>query len=672
MKEAASPLSREIALRNHLVAILIAAAATGFVTLLPGHPGVWVQWTWLLHVFLGLLFSIYLTGYLALHVKRAFGLRRTLVSLVGVLVALVFLGVIASGYHLSALGQREADRWVYQWHVILSSLCLAVFLAHGLTGYQFSAGRKNKAVSDSNEYRPAWNLTVRYAGFSFAAVLFPTLIYTATLPAEKTGPVITPYQTPYGPHPFRPSQTETSTGTFMEPARTGNSAQCGACHAQIAKEWQASIHSQAGSDQTYQKNVNLLAKKKGMATTRYCEGCHAPVALISGQLTEGGKLDTPGHLLEGVSCLACHGVDQAVHVKGVASFRFSPPSDYLFARQSNPLALKVHNYLVRIQPRQHRKDMARDILASPQLCATCHVQFMDKDVNQWGWVQMQDEYTGWLNSPYSKQTHQTFAEGYLKRCQDCHFPLAKGSDPSANSEGMIRSHYSLGANTAIPYYTHDDGQLLRTKEFLQADKVRVSIDIPDRPDAVHSNAYVAPNIYDSKEVPDYCYIGETLKFNVVVANTQVGHNFPGGSTDINEVWLYVRASDGQNNTVFESGAMDSKGTVDQNAYFYKSIPIDRQGEPVWKHDLFNMTGDSFKRVIMAGKSDIVPYSIVIPDWVKSPLTISVSLKYRKFNDRYAHWALDDEGIQLPVIDMSTDMASIPVRIKPEIEALPTH
>ncbi|MCX7113935.1 MAG: multiheme c-type cytochrome [Proteobacteria bacterium] len=73
----------------------------------------------------------------------------------------------------------------------------------------------------------------------------------------------------------------------MEPARTGNSAQCGACHAQIAKEWQASIHSQAGSDQTYQKNVNLLAKKKGMATTRYCEGCHAPVALISGQMDEG-------------------------------------------------------------------------------------------------------------------------------------------------------------------------------------------------------------------------------------------------------------------------------------------------------------------------------------------------------------------------------------------------
>ena len=668
MKPATNPLLKEIAFRNHLIAIVIAVAITGFVTLLPDHPDTWVQWTWLLHVFLGLLLSAYFISYLAVHTKRALGLRRPLASLAGILVAVCFLGVIVSGFHIVLFGQLEARRWIYDWHIWLAIACLVVFIVHGYTGYYFSASHKTKSDSNPTGYQGAWKLSIGYSVLSIAVILLASIIYTAMLPTEKAGPAISPYETTYGPHPFRPSQTETSTGTFIEADRIGNSARCGACHKQISEEWQASIHSQAGSDKTYQRNVNLLAKKKGMATTRYCEGCHAPVALLSGQLTEGGKLDTPGHLLEGVSCLTCHGMDQAVHVKGVASFRFTPPSDYLFERHSGSIALKLHNYILRIHPQQHRSDMARKILASPQLCATCHVQFMDKDVNQWGWVQMQDEYTGWLNSPYSKQTHQTFSEGYLQRCQDCHFPLAKGDDPSANTEGMIRSHFSLGANTAIPYFTHDQAQIERTKSFLQADKVRVSIDIPERVNAVRSNAYVSPNIAQTKEVPDYVYLSETLKFNVIVANSQVGHNFPGGTTDINEVWLYVRVSDAQNNNVYQSGEMDKKGHVDKDAYFYKSIPIDRQGNPVWKHDLFNMTGDSFKRVIAAGKSDIVPYTVDIPDWVKSPLTISIALKYRKFNDQYAHWALEDETIQLPVIDMSTDLVSIPVRIQPEIES----
>jgi hypothetical protein len=666
-----NPLVREVELRNHTLAALLSAAATGVVTLLPSQALPWVQWTWLAHVFLGIVLTLCLAGYLGWHVKRAFGLRRPWASLAGGTVMLVFLGVIATGLHISLLGQMEAKRWVYDWHVILSIACVVGFAVHAIIGNGF-ARTQTRSESSAVEYARAWKLSTLY-GFSVALVIaLASGAYGLVQPAENNQAAVTPYQMSYGPHPFRPSQTETSTGTFIEAARLGNSAQCGACHAQITQEWQASIHSQAASDKTYQKNVNLLAKKKGMATTRYCEGCHAPIPLLSGQLTEGGKLDTPGHMLEGVGCLGCHGISEAVHVKGVASFRLTPPGDYLFARNSNYLALKTHNFILSIQPKQHRKDMAREVLSSPQLCATCHVQFMDKDVNQWGWVQMQDEYTAWLNSPYSKQTRQTFAEGSLQRCQDCHFPLAKGIDPSANGQGMIRSHFSLGSNTAIPYLNDDHGQLSRTKAFLQTDKVRVDIDIPERSAAVHSTAHIAPGLVKSTEVPDYVYLNETLHFNIAVANTQVGHNFPGGTTDINEVWLYIRIADAEGKTVFESGALDDKFEVDKNAYFYKSIPIDREGNPVWRHDLFNMTGDGFKRVIAAGKSDIVPYQVDIPDWVKSPLTISAALKYRKFNNQYARWALEDENIQLPIVDLSTDLASIPTRLKPEIESFPTN
>jgi hypothetical protein len=196
----------------------------------------------------------------------------------------------------------------------------------------------------------------------------------------------------------------------------------------------------------------------------------------------------------------------------------------------------------------------------------------------------------------------------------------------------------------------------------------LSIEVPERTSAVHSNKPLAPDSAAIAEIPNYVYLNELLKFNVIVANTGVGHNFPGGTLDINEAWIHVRVVDGQNHIVFESGGVNDQDEVAKDAYFYKSLPVDRHGEVVWRHDLFNMVGDSYKRAIPAGKSDTVPYEVTIPSWVKSPLMISATLNYRKFNNRYAHWALEDETVRLPIVDISKDALSIPIRIRPEADA----
>lgn len=658
-------MSHEHQLSARWAALLGAAAATGWITLPLPEAGVWQQWTYLAHTLLGLGLALSLAGYLAAHLRRTLGLRRPLPSLLGILSVLAVLAVAGTGLHIAFLGQREADRWVYSAHLGAGAGILAP-----LAGHVWSARRRGAAdpAQPGHSWRHAGQVTAHYAAVTAVAIALATFGYSLLPTPYRDAAAVTPYLLSYGEHPFRPSQTETASGSFMDPRRVGDSRRCGACHAQIAREWQASMHAQAAADQAYQTNVKLLSKKKGMPTTRYCEGCHAPVALLSGQLSEGGKLDTPGHLLEGVSCLTCHGADHIVHTKGVASYRFAPAQPYLFEGYGNGLAVRLHDFLVRIQPRQHRRDMARPPLATPELCASCHVQFMDRDVNNWGWVQMQDEYTAWLASPFSRQARQSFSETAMKRCQDCHFPLVAGEDPSADAAGRLRSHRAPGANTAIPWFTGDLAQLDEVRRFLRADQVRVSLDIPDRPGAPRSQQHVAPGAAQPWEPPDYVYLGEVLEFTATVANAQVGHNFPGGTTDINEAWLHVRLADAQDRTVYESGGVGDDGAVDGAAYFYKSVPIDRQGEPVWRHDLFNMVGDSFKRVIPAGKADTVAYRARIPGWAKGPLMVSATLKYRKLNLRYARWALDDPGLSLPIVDLAADSLSVPVRIKPE--ALP--
>lgn len=664
---------------------LFIAAISGFATyFLPGHD-VWQQWTYLLHSFSGLLLSVVIFPFIVIHFRRTLGLRRPAVLLTGLVVVGAALALLATGVHVALVGHREALRWVYHVHIVAAFVVALTFLGH-LIGHRVLMPTRRKET-ETRRFPSITSVSLKMVAWSGIAaatfILGATILYQLAPSTYRDEAVIKPYETTYGPHPFRPSQTETTTGGFVDERRIAGSEKCGVCHAQIANEWAASMHAQAASDKAYQTNINLLAKKKGMTATRYCEGCHAPVALLTGQLSAGGKLDTHGHMHEGVSCLTCHGIDRIAHLKGVGSYVFKPPTDYLFAERDNFLANKLHNYLIRIHPDEHRRTMAKPVLQSPQLCATCHAQFMDKEVNNWGWVKMQDDYSGWLKGPYSGQSDHAFAHRQMTRCQDCHMPRLPGEDPSADKNGLVSAHRWPGANTAIPAITKNVEQLAVVTRFLQEDKIRVAIEEPNRARALRSGRPINPEVALDAEAPGYFYLGETAQISVIVSNVGVGHDFPGGTSDINEAWVHFRVVDAQDRLVYESGGIVKSNSnndpldplyeqklnnndVDPKAHFYRSLMIDRSGKHVWRHDLFNMIGDSYKKVIPAGGSDIVHYRFKIPTWAKGALTATAVVRYRKLNNRYARWALKDINLVLPIVDMARDSINLPVRQKPEI------
>lgn len=668
MDKQSSLLAKEQTYACPLVILTVVLTISGYATYFWQNQSTWVQWTYILHTLIGIAVSILLLVYVNLHFRRTIGYRRPGIAMTGFIATLVFGALIMSGLHIAIAGQSEAKRWIFGVHIYVALFTVSLLILHVVFHSVFLSNKRKK--SEFNRFPSLTCNIFRATGFSvLAGLLFvsvATILHDHRLSPFHDEPAIKPYTYSYGTHPFRPSQTETVNGGFYDARRIGSSERCATCHQDIAQQWQASIHSQAGSDKAYQTNIKLLAEKRGMDATRYCEGCHVPAALLSGQLTKGGKLDTINHMHEGVSCMGCHGIDRVEHVKGVASFRFAPPSPYLFEGDERFVPALLHNFVLRLQPAQHKADLARDVLAIPELCATCHAQFMDKDFNGWGWVKMQDDYTAWLNGPYSGQTRQTYAHAEKRRCQDCHFPLEPGNDPSANQDGLIKTHFNIGANTAIPSLTGNHAQLSRTIQFLESDKVRINLDRPNRTNATESTKHINPDVAESGESPTYFYLGEVVNLKVAVTNAQVGHAFPGGTTDINEAWIHFMVSDSQGQNVYESGFVDPKGDVDSKAYFYKSTPIDRNGNVVWRHDLFNMIGDSFKRIILPGGTDVTTFSFTVPDWVKGPLTVSADLNYRKLNNQYAKWALKDGNIRLPIVTMSTGSIKLPIRIKPDV------
>ena len=199
-----------------------------------------------------------------------------------------------------------------------------------------------------------------------------------------------------------------------------------------------------------------------------------------------------------------------------------------------------------------------------------------------------------------------------------------------------------------------------TRQFLQSDKIRIHVEKPWRDDAIQSSIPISESIRARTEKPYYLYLGETANIQVTVTNNGVGHDFPGGSIDINQAWLGFRVVDATNAQVYQSGFLNEDATVDPDAIFYHAIAIDKNGNHVWKHDLFRMVGESYKNVIPAGHTDTVQYSFKVPTWAKTPLTITSTLRYRKFNNRYARWATGDHYQELPIVDMAQDSLKIAI------------
>ena len=152
-------------------------------------------------------------------------------------------------------------------------------------------------------------------------------------------------------------------------------------------------------------------------------------------------------------------------------------------------------------------------------------------------------------------------------------PLVNSSDPSANGDGKVRSHHFPGANTFLPLMRNDHQQLQSTIDFMQANRLRVSIDKPVREDAIQTRQALDENIRDFEETPFFYYLGESPEIRVAISNQGVGHDFPGGTIDINEAWVEFLVMDATGRHVYSNGTLRSDNTVDPAGYFYRySLP----------------------------------------------------------------------------------------------------
>jgi hypothetical protein len=147
------------------------------------------------------------------------------------------------------------------------------------------------------------------------------------------------YNLPFGPNPFAPGEVQTSTGTFISADKFIPAAYCARCHSSAHSQWAESPHRSSFRGPFYQKNIEDFMKQYGVETTRHCESCHNPIALVSGALTTGSKAARPFDD-EGVTCTVCHSIEKITYLEGIGSYQIAPPA-LLVDKNGKPFEGKV-------------------------------------------------------------------------------------------------------------------------------------------------------------------------------------------------------------------------------------------------------------------------------------------------------------------------------------------
>ena len=640
-----------------------------------------IEWGLIFHTILGILAVGPICWYFVRHWRAYRSQAMSDVLLLGYVGAGVLAICMLSGLIVTcqALFAVKTWAWLRDLHLISTLLGVALTMPHLTMAFWRRRSRET--------YRAATGWTLTLLGGTAGALIVVAACTAAYSGTNYQNRFPADYSFPYGANrPFAPSLARTSTNGAFDPRSLAGSETCGqsGCHTQIYNEWKVSAHRYAAMDPIFQGIQSVMAKQNGPESTRYCGGCHDPISLFSGTKNIFvTNLTSQLGYNEGISCLACHSI-QKTDIQGNADYIMAQPPEYLWQWSADhTLGAVARNFLIRSWPAEHDR-LDRRFYRSPEYCAACHKQFIDKEVNRVGWVQLQNQYDNWAASHWN---HKGNPRATIE-CRECHMPLVASNDPAAGdaldynrtpNDHKVRSHRFVAANNFVPALLHLDGaakQVRLTDAWLQG-----RIEIPE----IRKKWAQGPIVKMRIEAPQTVEPGASMPIRVVLTSNKVGHDFPTGPLDMIQSWIEIRVTDAHGRTIFASGLLDKRHFLEPGTFLFKVEPVDQYGNLIDHHNLWDMVGVRYHRSLFPGYPDTVKYDVLCPSdaatapTAQSPpgrrftisktppggkLRIDAVLRYRKIDQFLLNYVLGEHaGVTAPVVDITRATATVCVARK---------
>ena len=465
--------------------------------------------------------------------------------------------------------------------------------------------------------------------------------------------------------PFLPSNATSSNGQFMSPKSFPTAQYCGHCHQEAYHQWRQSAHSNSFRAPWYLKNVNSLIDEKGVQYARHCEGCHNPVALLSGDLSQGMPKKRPFED-EGVTCSTCHSI-VSTDSTGTGSYVMGTPA-VLVDEAGAPITRPVSDAEILAHLDRHSKAVMRPLYQTAEFCAACHKAAIPRSLDDYKWLRAISLYDEWQGASFTKQSPLPFyRKDVVSTCQTCHMvrePLPTGAiDPGAK-DGQLISHRWAAGNTLIPQYYKFDEQAEKVVAFLKNASdgkgvLNVDIFALEKENAAATAAdqvLVAPLGLTSFSLAP----GETLVADVVIQNKGIGHSFIPEQRDFYEAWVDFTVKDASGKTLVESGFLQPDGNLDPSAHSFTSRLINVKGELNDLHQIWHNRVLAYNNAFQSGRSPLVRYRFRLPKDITGQISLTANVRYRRFNQHFIDYAITQTGQKepkpypMPIVDMASE------------------
>jgi len=505
--------------------------------------------------------------------------------------------------------------------------------------------------------------------------------YTAGI--KVTGPT-TPFHDSVSGHynyffgkeaPFLPSNAMSANGQFFSPKSFYTAQYCGHCHQEAYRQWRQSVHSNSFRAPWYLKNVNMLIDEKGVQFSRHCEGCHNPVALLSGDLSQGMPKKRPFEE-EGVTCSTCHAI-QSTDATGTGSYVMGTPA-VLVDEKGDPVLRPVSDTEILAHLDRHSKAVMRPLLHTAEFCAACHKAAIPNSLDDYKWLRAFTVYDEWQGASFTRQSPLPF---YRKdkafTCQTCHMPretLPTGSQDPGAKDGALVSHRWLGGNSLIPAYYKYDEQAEKLAKFLRdgAQGTGVlNVDIFGLEKEDPPGNLIAPLGLTSFSLS----AGETLVADVVIQNKGIAHSLIPEQRDFYEAWVDFTVKDGSGKTIAESGFIRPDGSLDPSAHSFTSRLVNIKGELNDIHQIWHNRVLAYNNSIQSGRSQLVRYRFRLPKNIAGAFTITAAVKYRRFNQHFIDYAMDQPAgkhYPQPIIEIAAQTRTLHIGENKPVPADPNE
>jgi hypothetical protein len=351
------------------------------------------------------------------------------------------------------------------------------------------------------------------------------------------------------------------------------SGNCSMCHdgltdtsgenVSIVRDWGTSMMANATKDPLWRAKVATELERNPQLSpviNDKCTKCHAPMANYEITKVQGsevtlfgpdGILD-PSHdffdaAMNGVSCALCHQITDNANLGTLEGFS----GQYDINHTKTIYGQYIDIFGQPMVMRTGYTPTYSEHISDSALCASCHnlkTPFVDADGNVLttsaeSEFPEQMPYTEWQNSIYDD------AGSDPQSCQDCHMPetTSKVSNrPSwlGTKDGFAK-HHLVGANTTMLTMLRDNAAQLE----VTSSNMDLSIN--------RARAMLQSSV--SMEIMSASVSNGVLEARIKVQNNS-GHKTPTAYPS-RRMWLHFMVTDNSNNVVFESGRINTDGSI---------------------------------------------------------------------------------------------------------------